>query len=76
MTRILAAMILGATMILTTAAAFAESNSAMNRQPSRNLIEHPVAITQDVTVVSGGPVQSGGPWFERRLENRDPRAGR
>ena len=76
MIRFLAALILGATMILTTAAAFAESNSALNRQPSRNLVEQPMAITLDVAVVSGGPGQYGGPWYEQRLDNRDPHAGR
>ena len=76
MTRILAALILGATMILTTAAAFAESNSAMNRQPSRNVIEQPVTIALDIGGVSGAPGHYNGPWYERRLDNRDSHAGR
>ncbi len=76
MTRILAALILWATMTLATATAFAENNSAMNRQPSRNEIEQPVAIALDVGVVSGAPGQYNGPWYERRLDNRDSHTGR
>ena len=71
MTRILAAVVLGASMILTTAAAFAESNSAMDRELPRNLIEQPVAIQLDTAVVSGAPGQYTGPLFELRLENID-----
>ena len=76
MTRILAALSLGATMTLAAAAAFAENNSAMNRQPPRSIIEQPIAMALDVGVVSGAPGQYNGPWYERRLDNRDPRAGR
>lgn len=76
MTRILGALVLGATMALTAVGAFADNNSAMNRQPQRNVIEQPPAITLDVGVVSGAPGQYTGPWYERRLDNRDSRAGR
>ena len=69
MTRILAAVILGASMILTTAAAFAESNSAMDREPTRILIEEPALVAQDVAV-SGDAGQYHGPWYEQRLDNR------
>lgn len=76
MTRILAALVLGATMSLAAIAAFAENNSAMDRQPPRNVYEQPVAVALDVGVVSGAPGQYGGPFYERRLDNRDPHAGR
>lgn len=72
MTRILTLLVLGATMILTTAVAFAESNSAIDRQASRTRIEQPVAIKLDTALVSGAPSQSVGPWREQRLDNLDP----
>jgi hypothetical protein len=75
MTRILAAVALGATLILTTAAAFAESNSALDREPSRLLIEQPAVVALDVAVVSGDPGQYHGPWYERRLDNIDSNGG-
>jgi hypothetical protein len=75
MTRILAAVVLGASMILTTAAAFAESNSAMDREPVRNLIEQPAPVALDVAVVSGDPGSNYGPFHEQRLDNLDPHAG-
>ena len=74
MTRILAAVVLGASLILTTAAAFAESNSALDREPSRLLIEQPAVIALDVAV-SGDADQYHGPWYERRLDNIDSNGG-
>ena len=74
MTRILAAVVLGATLILTTAAAFAESNSAVDREPSRLLIEQPAVVALDVAV-SGDADQYHGPWYERRLDNIDTNGG-
>jgi ribosomal protein L19E len=71
MTRILAVVVLGASMILTTAAAFAESNSAMDREPVRQLIEQPATEALDVAVVSGAPGQTKGPFYEQRLDNID-----
>ncbi|HEX2715790.1 MAG TPA: hypothetical protein VHM88_26705 [Candidatus Acidoferrales bacterium] len=76
MKRILAVLILAAPMTLATAAAFAENNSAMDRQPPRNVTEQPVAITPNIGVVSGAPGQYNGPWYEWRLDNRDSHAGR
>jgi hypothetical protein len=76
MTRILAVLILGATVTLAAAAAFAENNSAANGQPPRNAIEQPGIITLDIGVVSGAPGSYTGPLHEWRLDNRDPRAGR
>ena len=75
MTRILAAVVLGASMILTTAVAFAESNSALDREPSRNLVEQPAAIQLDDAVVSGAPGQYVGPFRDLRLDNVDSHAG-
>lgn len=75
MRKILGAVVLGASLILSAAAAFAESNSALDRQPSRNLVEQPVVIQLDDAVVSGAPGQYIGPWYERRLDNIDPHAG-
>ncbi len=72
MTRVFTSLVLGATMILTTAIAFAENNSAADRQPSRTRIEQPVAIKLDTALVSGAPSQSVGLWRERRLDNLDP----
>lgn len=71
MTRILASLVLGATMILTTAAAYAESNSAIDRQVSRNRIEQPITIKPEAALVSGAPSQYVGPWREQRLDNLD-----
>ncbi len=76
MTRILAAVVLGASMILTTAAAFAESNSAMDREPVRTQIEQPAAVALDVAVVSGDPGPYYGPWHQFRLDNQDTQGGR
>jgi len=75
MTRILAAVVLGASMILTTAAAFAESNSAMDREPI-TLIEQPAAVALDVVVVSGDPGSYNGPFHQLRLDNIDTQGGR
>ena len=74
MARIIAAVVLGASLILTTAAAFAESNSALDREPSRLLIEQPAVIALDVAV-SGDADQYHGPWYERRLDNIDSNGG-
>ena len=71
MTRVYTSLVLGATMILTTAAAFAENNSAVDLQPSRTRIEQPVAIKLGTALVSGAPTQSFGPWHEQHLENLD-----
>ncbi|HEX4834928.1 MAG TPA: hypothetical protein VFW01_01195 [bacterium] len=72
MTRVFTSLVLGATMILTTAAAFAENNSAVDLQPSRTRIEQPVAIKLGTALVSGAPSQSVGLWREQRLDNLDP----
>lgn len=74
MARILAAVVLGASLILSSAAAFAESNSALDREPSRLLIEQPAVIALDVAV-SGDADQYHGPWYERRLDNIDSNGG-
>lgn len=75
MARILAAVVLGASLVLSSAAAFAESNSALDREPSRLLIEQPAVVALDVAVVSGEPGQYHGPWYERRLDNIDANGG-
>lgn len=73
MRKILGAVVLGASLILTTAAAFAESNSAMDRELSRNLVDQPAVIKLDDAVFPGAPGQYIGP-NERRLDNIDPHA--
>lgn len=65
----LVAVVLGAIMILTTAAAFAES--ARDRESPGQLIEQPATEALDVAVVSGAPAQYNGPFYELRLDNRD-----
>ena len=75
MARILAAVVLGASLILSSAAAFAESNSAKDREPSLLLIEQPAVVALDVAVVSGDPGQYNGPFHEQRLDNIDQHGG-
>ncbi len=74
MTRVFTSLVLGVTMILTTAAAFAESNSAIEGQTIRTLtrIAQPGAIKLDTALVAGAPSQSVGLWREQRLDNLDP----
>ena len=74
MTRILAAVVLGTSLLLTSAAAFAESNSAMDREPIRQLIEQPATVAPDAGVVSGAPDEYRGPLHQLRLDNIDSHA--
>jgi hypothetical protein len=74
MTRILAAVVLGTSLLLTSAAAFAESNSAMDREPVRQLIEQPATVALDAGVVSGAPDEYRGPQYQQRLDNIDSHA--
>ncbi len=72
MTRILAAVVLGTSLLLTSAAAFAES--ARDREPVRQLIEQPAVVALDAGVVSGAPGQYNGPLYQWRLDNMDSHA--
>lgn len=72
MTRILAAVVLGAILLLNSAAAFAES--ARDREPIRLLSEQPAVVALDAGVVSGAPGQYNGPLYQLRLDNIDSHA--
>lgn len=71
MARILAAVVLGASLLLNSAAAFAESNSARDREPIPQLIEQPAVVAMDAGVVSGAPGEYKGPLYQLRLDNID-----